>query len=214
MNPGNSASQAQRPSLVESYRRVLFQPRVESYEAEVPNTSWARTWTSVAIAAIASLVITLIIDYAIRGQADIASTLIGAIIGVPVGFFIGSLILYGLAALFGGRGRTGTFSTDFMIHSYLLSLLFTPLSIAQDIISPIPAIGILVLLALGVYQLYSLRQLIQVSRLLTPSSATGFVITLLLVGVVLGFLLVILVLITLGSMVNNVFSEIGSGLGP
>jgi hypothetical protein len=63
-----------------------------------------------------------------------------------IGFFIGNTVLFLVAKLLGGTG-------DFVVHNYLLSLLYAPLAILGGVFSIIPVFGTLAGVPLGIYSL-------------------------------------------------------------
>ncbi|HEX8219536.1 MAG TPA: YIP1 family protein, partial [Chloroflexia bacterium] len=60
-----------------------------------------------------------------------------ALVVYPISFFIGAGVLFLMPKLFGGQG------TDFMTHSYLLSLSYAPLRSIAAVLEIIPIIGAL-----------------------------------------------------------------------
>ena len=210
-----AAELAPSRNLFESYNRAVFAPSLLRYAAEVPHASWRRIWISLAVAAVASSLVTVIENLEL--VSDITETITGALgaaIGIVVSFFIQALSLYGIAKLFGGKGRAGSFRLDFLVHAYLVVLCFTPFSIAADVLLTLPGVGIYFSFILSLYQLYLFYLVVQVSRQLDSSSAVATVITFVIAGV---FLILCVVAIALGlymSQLTNIFSEIGSGLGP
>jgi hypothetical protein len=131
------------------------------------------------------------------------------LMGTIIGFFIDALLLYGLAKLFGGKGRTGKFGPDFLLHAYLVVLVFTPSMILYDMVSMIPIAGSCIGLILGIYVLHLDYKVIQVSRLLDPSSALATIIASLVVGlfIFLGIIAIALA-IQIGAQLG-LFSQLG-----
>ena len=180
-------------NLFESYKRAVIAPTLLRYAAEVPHASWRRIWLSLGIAAIVGSLVGMA-----RGglyePLPLFLVFWSLLIGTVIGFFLNALYLYGLSKLFGGRGRTGKFGPDFLVHTYLLVIVFVPFSIAYDVLSFIPAVGSGLVLLLSIYGLYLNYKVIQVSRLLDPSSATA---TLVASVVVLVFLVLNIIAIAL-----------------
>lgn len=145
---------------------------------------------------------------------DILITIIGSGIGVMTAFFLSALPLYGVAKLFGGKGRSGKFGQDFLVHAYLLVLSFTTYSIITDILLAIPQVGSCIALLPALYQLYLYYLVVQVSHQLDHSSAVATIVTF-----VIGWTFIILcaVALLIGLYLNQQFdnfSTLGSGLNP
>jgi hypothetical protein len=82
-----------------------------------------------------------------------------------IGFFLGAGLLWLMAKMFGGQ------NSDFLTHSYLLSLSYTPLRIISTVLSIVPFLGGLVALVLSLYQLYSAGLAMQASQRMAPGRA-------------------------------------------
>jgi hypothetical protein len=153
---------------------------VNAYHAEVRNANWTSVFIGIGIVIAANIIGGLIAsampapDVSSFGglegfeQFDDFQTLaaqqrnpgsaFSAIIWVPLAFFLGAGALYMWSRAFGGRGQS------FMLHSYLLSLSYTPLRGIAALISWIPCIGPLASLVLLIYQLYHASLSMQVSQ--------------------------------------------------
>jgi hypothetical protein len=70
-----------------------------------------------------------------------------------------------MAKLFGGV------DSDFMTHSYLLSLSYTPLRIAAAVLQIVPCVGAIAGIALYIYQLYSAGLAMQASQRMASGRA-------------------------------------------
>ncbi|HEX9068937.1 MAG TPA: YIP1 family protein, partial [Ktedonobacterales bacterium] len=68
----------------------------------------------------------------------------GDIITVPIAFFIGAGFFWLVARVFGGQGT-------FLQHSWLLALVYVPITAASTLLSLIPVLGALIGLGLGIY---------------------------------------------------------------
>jgi hypothetical protein len=66
------------------------------------------------------------------------------IITVPIAFFIGAGFFWLVARIFGGQGT-------FLQHSWLLALVYVPITAATTVLSLIPVLGPLVGFGLGIY---------------------------------------------------------------
>jgi len=84
---------------------------------------------------------------------------LGSIVIVPLFFFIGMGIFYGLAKAFGGQGR-------FLNQSYTYLLFNVPLGIIAGLLYQIPFAGGLIAFAVGIYQIVlSIFSIMAVHRL-------------------------------------------------
>ena len=131
-----------------------------TFAEEMGKASWDIVWVQLIAIAIISAILgylsTLIsIGYNLSSsspisnaalRAIIAGVSLGYIILIPLFFFIGQGILFGLAKAFGGQGR-------FVVQSYTSLLYYVPIGIVTGIVGLIPFIGIIVVLAAGVYEI-------------------------------------------------------------
>jgi len=110
---------------------------------------------------------------------------LGALIAVPISFFIGQGIYFGLAKAFGGQG-------SFTAQSYSTLLFQIPLGLASLLLAFIPVLGGLIGAAAGIYEIVlSVFMLMGVHRL-SGGKATavvlipvGAVVLLLCIGIIL-----------------------------
>ena len=104
-----------------------------------------------------------------QGQGQIADAMQGltlytgsspfvSLISPFITFFIGAGIQYLLAKMLGGQGN------DFLTHSYLASLSYTPLRTIGLILSIIPFLGSCIVFLATLYQIYSVGVSMQVSQ--------------------------------------------------
>jgi site-specific recombinase len=105
---------------------------------------------------------------------------VSSFIGTFIGFFLGAGILWLAARMLGGTG------SDFMTHSYLLSLSYTPTRVLGALLGIIPIIGWLIGLALVIYQLYLAGLAMQASQRMQPGRAQMAAFLPAIIGVVLG----------------------------
>ena len=172
-------------SLFQSYINALTKPNVATYEAEIPRANASATLLGVAIVAVVSAIMALISAGAgaamlgplvdqFRSQGIpvtgfVAAQGVGgaivALIGTFITFFLGTLIQYLLAKIFGGQGR------DFMTQAYLSSLSYTPTHVIGNIIAIVPVVGWIIGLILVAYQIYSVGLSLQASQNLTAGKA-------------------------------------------
>ncbi|HYP39658.1 MAG TPA: YIP1 family protein [Chloroflexia bacterium] len=187
--PGGSGGQMDINSLIQSYIRAVTKPNVGTYEAEIPNASWAKTLIGVAAVAIIAAIMALISGLVsgavnaaqmdqIRAQFRDANLpfdptlfmgggttgVIGALttlVLTPLTFLLGTVIQWGVAKMLGGQGERGG---DFGTQAYLSSLSYTPLRIVTAILSIIPCLGAIVGIALPIYQIVCVGFSLQASQ--------------------------------------------------
>jgi len=205
--------------LFRSYMNAVTKPNVSTYEAEIPRASWMRTLLGVAMVAIISFIVNLLFAGAaaaalaplrqqLQGQgytgpdflAGGGGGIVGAIfalIGAFITFFLGAGLLWLMAKMFGGT------NSNFMTHSYLLSLSYTPLRVISTVLSIIPFVGSLVALVAFLYQIYSAGLSMQASQRMQPGRAqmAAFIPT--IVGIVLGCLCFFVAAAALVSIING-----------
>lgn len=100
------------------------------------------------------------------------SLLIGLFLGVllfPIFFLLGSGILWGVARVFGGKG-------DYSEQTYLISTYYAPLAIINVIASFIPFLGLIVSIAISIYQIILTYFVLRVSHQLAPGKAIGSIV--------------------------------------
>jgi len=166
---------------IQSYFRkafdVLMHPRVDLYQAEARNANWNGVMIgvgAVTILAFIAAIINGLLSGALENSFGSSSGLMlgGAggiatafiyLIFVPLFFFAGAGVLWLSAKIFGGRGE------NFMVHSYLLSLSYTPtrlivFGLLIISIGPVALIASLVQFVLYLYQIYHAGLSLQVSQ--------------------------------------------------
>jgi hypothetical protein len=79
----------------------------------------------------------------------------------PVGFFLGTVIQWGVSKMLGGQSDRGG---DFGTQAYLSSLSYTPLHIAAAILGIIPCLGTIAAIALPIYQIVCVGFSLQASQ--------------------------------------------------
>jgi hypothetical protein len=199
---------------------AVTKPNVATYEAEIPKASWLRTLIGVAAVAIVSFIISLIaagaasatfaplrqqlIDRGYTGPDPFVMSAGGgigaafwALIGTFISFFLGAGLLWLMAKMFGGT------NSDFMTHSYLLSISYTPLRIISTVLSIIPFVGGLVLLVTYLYQIYSAGLAMQASQRMQPGRAQLAAFLPTVIGIVLGCLCFFVLIAAVVSIING-----------
>ena len=214
-------NQASLQDLFQSWMAALTKPNVATYEAEIPKASWLRTLIGVAVVTLVSFIINLIfgaiaansmnaylsqlhaqgvysMDWVANfgGGGGIAGAFIGLVF-TAVFFFLGAGLLWLMARLFGGT------NSDFMTHSYLLSISYTPLRVIGSIANIIPVLGGIISFAAMLYQLYSAGLAMQASQRMQPGRAQLAAFLPLIVGVLLFCLCIILAIFGLAAAING-----------
>lgn len=182
-------SQFNPADLLQSYMNAVTKPNVSTYEAEMPKASWIKVLVGVALVAVVGFIVNLIFASAAastyntiidqlraQGNANVdqlnnyrwafgGGSAFGALISPFITFFLGAAVQYALAKMLGGQGN------DFMVHSYLLSISYTPLRVVASILNIIPVAGGCVGFLLSLYQIYSAGLSMQASQRLQPGRA-------------------------------------------
>lgn len=145
--------------------RVITHPGAMTLAAESGKASWDITWVQLIISAVVSAILSFLVSLEGRSFVTLPSGTSGAnagfmnsyryilggasfasIITVPLFFFIGMGIYYGLAKAFGGQGR-------FLTQCYTFLLFGVPLGIISSLIALIPFAGVFIGFAVGVYEI-------------------------------------------------------------
>jgi hypothetical protein len=178
MGAGGGARQEGFGHLLQSYINAVTKPNASTFEAEIPNASWPKVLIGIAAVAVVGLIMAFIAAGAAAATVDQLSSQFGdqfdteaygsllaastnpvwSLIQPFITFFLGAGLLWLMAKMFGGQ------NSDFMTHSYLLSLSYTPTRVVAGLVSIIPCIGALVGLVLGLYQIYLAGLAMQASQ--------------------------------------------------
>jgi hypothetical protein len=209
-------------SLFQSWLNALTKPNVTTYEAEIPRANWTSTLIGVAIVALVSAIMALLSAGAARAYmgwltpyleqqpgydpsqldwvygAGGGTGAVSSFIGVFITFFLGAGVLWLAARMLGGTG------SDFMTHSYLLSLSYTPTRVVASVLSIIPIIGGIVSLVLFFYQLYLAGLAMQASQRMQPGRAQMAAFLPAIIGIVLGGLCCLLAIGVLISALSSI----------
>jgi hypothetical protein len=187
-------------NLPNQYLKVLTRPGAMTFAEEMGKASWDIVWVQLIAIAIISAILgyfaslispaynlpssSPISDAALR--AIIAGVSFGYIILIPLFFFIGQGITFGLAKAFGGQGR-------FVVQSYTALLYYVPIGIVTGFVGLVPYIGNFVVFAAGIYEIVlSIFAIMAVHRL-SGGRATAVVLIPIGVAVLLacGFIVVL-----------------------
>ncbi|MGA7732360.1 MAG: Yip1 family protein [Chloroflexia bacterium] len=200
-------------NLLQKYINVLTKPNVAVHEAEIPHANWTSVLIGVGLATVANFIFRLLSGLLFAGQVNMglgdlqrqlnqqgsnvdlsmfnnvsgAGTwgAVGSLITTPLFFFLGAGLLFMMGRLFGGTG------SDFMTHSYLLSLSYTPTRVIAAVLSIIPVVGIIGGL-LSLYQIFLAGLSLQASQRMQPGRAQLAAWLPTIVGLVLGCLSIFL----------------------
>jgi hypothetical protein len=170
------------------YLRVLTRPSAMTFAEEMGKAAWNIVWVQLigyaVIATILSFIATQIglsLTTLGTGTASVNSSMLGAIrsieggaslgsiIIIPLFFFIGMGILFGLAKAFHGEGR-------FLTQCYTFLLFYAPLGIITSIIGLIPIAGSLIAFAISIYEIVLSVFAIQATHRLSGGKATAVVL--------------------------------------
>ena len=151
-------------NLPNQYIRVITKPGPMTFAEEMGKASWDIVWVQLIFYAIISTILsylgTLISGANLNtttGTGSVNPALLqsiqsitfgltlGQIVLVPLFFFIGMAIIYGLARAFGGHGT-------FLTQGYTYLLFDVPLGTASSLVGLIPIAGGLIALAIAVYR--------------------------------------------------------------
>jgi hypothetical protein len=152
-------------NLPNQYIKVTTKPGPMTFAEEMGKASWDIVWVQLIFYAIISTILSYLATL-ISGtnlntptsggtvnpallQSIRSITLgitFGQIILIPLFFFIGMAIIYGLARAFGGQGT-------FLTQSYTYLLFDVPLGIVSSLIALIPIAGGFIAIAIGIYRI-------------------------------------------------------------
>src|SRR6266516_4830437 len=151
-------------NLPNQYIKVTTKPGPMTFAEEMGKASWDIVWVQLIFYAIISTILsylaTLIsgMNFNTTSTGSVNPALLqsiryitlgitfGQIILIPLFFFIGMAIIYGLARAFGGQGT-------FLTQSYTYLLFDVPLGIVSSLIALIPLAGGFIAIAIGIYRI-------------------------------------------------------------
>jgi len=220
MGSMGTVNQASLQGLFQSWMSAITKPNVATYEAEIPKASWMGTLIGVAVVAVISFLINLLFagaaaaafaplrqqlinqgytgpDPFVMGGGSGIVAAFWALIGAFITFFLGAGLLWLMAKMFGGT------NSNFMTHSYLLSISYAPLRIISTVLSIIPFVGGLVFLVTYLYQIYSAGLAMQASQRMQPGRAQIAAFLPTIVGLVLGCLCFFVLIAAVVSIING-----------
>lgn len=208
----------------------VFQMTEEFFRREAPRADGSNTLISVLIMTVISIVFSAITTlvgtglqstmvpaemqgemFVATGSAVLYSICCGAIL-YPVGFYLGSGVLYLIARLFKGEGDFGT-------QVYLQSLYTVPIGAvagALSLVNLIPVAGQAVFglasLVVGAYSFVLTIRMLKVVHNMTQGRAVTVLLAPLIIPVVVACV-VIAMLVLMGPAIGEVFSNIIKELG-
>ena len=151
-------------NLPNQYIKVTTKPGPMTFAEEMGKASWDIVWVQLIFYAIISTILSYLATLISgtfntpTGGGSVNPALLqsirtitlgitfGQIILIPLFFFIGMAIIYGLARAFGGQGT-------FLTQSYTYLLFDVPLGIVSSLIALIPIAGGFIAIAIGIYRI-------------------------------------------------------------
>jgi len=206
--------------MLQSYINAVTKPNATTYEAEMGNASWAKVFVGIALVAVIGFIFSLISSaiatnalnaqldqLRAQGQEQIANFLQGltlysggspffSLIAPFITFFLGAGLQYLFAKMLGGQGN------DFLVHSYLASLSYTPLRVIGQVLAIIPLVGGCITFIATLYQIYSVGLSMQASQRMQAGRAQLAAWLPLVVVIVLGCACSILAAGLFASLIN------------
>lgn len=176
--------------LPQQYIKGTTKPGVLTFAAEMGKASWDIVWVQLIGQTIILALLIYLHTLISRGFNPASFGTVGlplvSILIVPMSFFIGMGILYGLARAFGGQGK-------FVTQCYTYLLFSVPIGIVSGIVfSLIPAAGSVIAMALGIYAIVLTIFSLMAAHRLSGGKATAIVLipagVVLLVAFALGIL--------------------------
>jgi hypothetical protein len=208
--PGSQAFNLQ--TLIQRWQNVLTRPSVPTFDAEQPAANWQTILISLLILGVVGAVSQFIIGLEpssamtinlpnqppYRFHPNPVGSAFGGLIGVFVGFFVLSGILYVSAKVFNGQGT-------FLTQSWLLSLFLVPLSIISAVAGIIPYFGSLVAFAVFIYSVYLAVLAIASAHRLSQGRAVAVV----LLPLAILFVLACVFALPLAALITSILRVVG-----
>lgn len=145
--------------LPNQYIKVTTHPSAQSFAEEIGKADWGIVWVQLIIYAVIAAILGFIGSLISPARLNSAATsgispaaftaLLGGIsffyiLVIPIAFFIGMGILYGIAKAFGGQG-------SFLQQCYATLLFQVPLGILTSLVGIIPIAGSFIGFAISIY---------------------------------------------------------------
>ena len=197
-------------NLPSQYLKVLTKPGPMTFAEEMGKASWDIVWVQLIGIAVISAILSYLATLISPGftstsssslniaayRSIIAGVSFGTIILVPLFFFIGVGIYYGLAKAFGGQGR-------FLTQSYTALLVSVPIGIFSGLINLIPIAGGFIAIVVSIYSIIlNIFSIMAVHRL-SGGKATAVVLIPIGVAVLLACGLAIVIVTIIAAAVQN-----------
>jgi hypothetical protein len=201
----------------------VFQMTEQFFAQEAPRASGSNTLISVLIMGVVSSVLATISSLiwggtqmaflppeyreamAVGAGSNLVCSLCSTLIGTAIGFYLGNGLVYLGARIFGGTG-------DFTTQAYLTSLFAVPVGIVAGLVGLVPCVGLIAVLAVGIYALVLNVRAVKVAHNLTTGQAVAAVFVPAVVIGVLVACLAVVGLAILGPAISNVFENIVTNL--
>jgi hypothetical protein len=206
--------------LWQKFINVTTKPGAQSFTNELPTANWSDIWIALiglgVLAGITGFIRSLYLRAAFAAGNPFFSGLpanqqraldsifsntgngignFGAIIWVPIGFFIGMGILFVSAKIFGGTG-------SFLQQAYAFMLYSVPIQAASAIIGLIPILGGLASFALSIYGIVLAVFAMMASQRLEGGRAVAAVFLPLVIVLLLACALLLIVAAAVAAAVN------------
>ncbi|HLI07863.1 MAG TPA: YIP1 family protein [Ktedonobacteraceae bacterium] len=193
------------------YVRVLTHPSAQTFAAEIGKADWGIVWVQLiayaVIGAVLAFLSSLISPTRLSSAttSGISPTALTALVGgisfayiiiIPIFFFIGMGILYGLAKAFGGQGT-------FLQQSYATLLFQVPLGILTSLIGLIPIAGAFIALIIDIYSIVLQIFAIMAVHRLSGGKATAVVLIPVAVVLLLVCAFVVIIIAIAANAVKN-----------
>ncbi len=199
--------------LFQKWINVTTKPGAASFAIELPTANWSDIWLSIIGLGVLTAITSFISALLYRSSAVIATmsqltpdqqravnqlvqfaspapaAAIGALISVPISFFLGIGILFLFAKLFGGTGT-------FLQQAYAFALFSVPIQGVSALAGLVPVLGGLASAGLGIYSIILAVFAISASQRLTSGKAVAVVLLPAAIFLVLAFV-ALLVFVTL-----------------
>ncbi|GCE16582.1 YIP1 family protein [Dictyobacter kobayashii] len=185
------------------YLRVLTKPGAATFALEKGKAAWNIVWVQLLVlgvisALLSGLVTAITLPLTLNSLNNSSSSIspssleqiktvftalpipiaIGTLVFVIVGFFIGTGILFLIAKAFGGQGT-------FLQYTYSYLLFEVPLSILSTLVSLIPFVGSLAVLAIFIYRIILQVYMTMAVHRLSGGRATLAVLILPIIAIIL-----------------------------
>jgi hypothetical protein len=207
--------------LWQKFINVTTKPGAQSFTNELPTANWSDIWLALlglgVITALTGFIRSLYVQAALAAGNPMFSGLpaeqrqaldrilsstgsgvgnFGAIIWVPLGFFIGMGILFVSAKIFGGSG-------SFLAQSYAFMLYYVPINGLGALLGLIPILGGFASFLLGIYSIVLAVFAMMASQRLQGGRAVAAVLLPAAIVALLVCALLTVLIVALASLING-----------